>query len=137
MTTKRPPQASVPTRPAPRTRPAVAKEAPRKRAAVAKEAPRTRAAGASQKGVLVKRPPVRRRFPSLLAELKSLGERGGAVLGDAYALLSGSVLSRLEELEDAHAERRYRRAEARRAQRASAPIATSSTESSLTPTKNA
>jgi len=45
---------------------------------------------------------------SLLAELKSLGERSGSVIGGAYALAASAVLNRLERLEDLNAERRFR-----------------------------
>jgi hypothetical protein len=45
----------------------------------------------------------------LVATLKSLGERGGAAIGDAYALAAGSFLNRKEWLEDLNAERRVRR----------------------------
>lgn len=48
------------------------------------------------------------KFPSLFAELKSLAERGGAALGDAYTSAASAVLTRLERLEDQNAERRYR-----------------------------
>jgi hypothetical protein len=48
------------------------------------------------------------KFPSLFAELKSLAERGGAALGDAYTSAASSVLTRIELLEDRNAERRYR-----------------------------
>jgi hypothetical protein len=47
-------------------------------------------------------------FWLLLAELKSLGERGSGALADAYALAASSVLRRLERLEDLNAERSYR-----------------------------
>jgi hypothetical protein len=54
-----------------------------------------------------------------LGELKLLGERGGAALGDAYALAASSVLNELERLEDLNAERRFRqRLQARAASRA-------------------
>jgi len=41
------------------------------------------------------------------AALKSLGERGGAVFGEAYARAARSILGRLERLEDLNAERKY------------------------------
>jgi hypothetical protein len=46
----------------------------------------------------------------LLAELKSLGERGGAALGDAYALAARAVSTEIERFEDLGAERRFRAA---------------------------
>ena len=56
-----------------------------------------------------------------LAELKLLGARGGAALGDAYALAASSVLNELERLEDLNAERKFQqRAQARTASRAAA-----------------
>ena len=45
---------------------------------------------------------------SVLAELRALFERSGEVLGDAYASVAGSVLERVERLEDARAERKFR-----------------------------
>jgi hypothetical protein len=53
---------------------------------------------------------------SVLRELKALRERGGAALGDAYALAAKSFLQRWESFEDRAAERRIRqRAQGRRA----------------------
>jgi hypothetical protein len=52
--------------------------------------------------------PKKSKFPSLFAELKSLAERSGAALGDAYTRAASSVLTRLEQLEDQNAERRSR-----------------------------
>jgi hypothetical protein len=55
----------------------------------------------------------------LLGELKVLGERGGAALGDAYARAASSVLNEVERLEDLNAERRYQqRSKARASSRA-------------------
>jgi len=47
-------------------------------------------------------------FRSLLAELQSLIARSGSVVGDAYARIAGSVLNRIEDFEDANAERKFR-----------------------------
>jgi hypothetical protein len=44
----------------------------------------------------------------LLSKLALVRERGGAVLGDAYALAAKSFLERWERLEDLSAERRLR-----------------------------
>jgi hypothetical protein len=45
---------------------------------------------------------------SLLAELKSLGERSGSAIGNAYALAASTFLNGRERLEDLNAERRFR-----------------------------
>jgi len=45
---------------------------------------------------------------SLMAGLKLLGERSASVVGDAYALVAGSVQDELERIEDLNAERRFR-----------------------------
>ncbi len=42
------------------------------------------------------------------AALKSLGERSGAVFGEAYARAARSILGRIERLEDLKAERKCR-----------------------------
>jgi hypothetical protein len=42
------------------------------------------------------------------AALRSLGERSGAVFGEAYARAARNILGRLERLEDLKAERKYR-----------------------------
>jgi hypothetical protein len=44
----------------------------------------------------------------LLAELQSLIERSGSVVEEAYARIAGSVLNRIEGIEDANAERKFR-----------------------------
>jgi hypothetical protein len=51
--------------------------------------------------------PLRRASRSWVAELKSFGERGGSLIGAAYALAAGSVMHRIEQLEDLNAERRF------------------------------
>ena len=43
-----------------------------------------------------------------LPELHALGHRVGFALGHAYARAAGSVLAKLERIEDANAERNYR-----------------------------
>jgi hypothetical protein len=53
----------------------------------------------------------RRFWNSVFAELKSLGERSGAALGDAYAVVATSLLERSERLEDLNAERKFRQRE--------------------------
>jgi hypothetical protein len=50
----------------------------------------------------------KRKLSGLLAELKSLSERGGSALGDAYARAASSFLNRSEQLADQSAERRFR-----------------------------
>ena len=52
-------------------------------------------------------PPERPDFPHLLAELRSLGARSSAALSEVYARVAGSVLERIEQLEDVNAERRF------------------------------
>lgn len=51
----------------------------------------------------------KRALTGLLAELKTLSERSGSVLGDAYARAASSLLNGRERLEDLNAERRFRR----------------------------
>lgn len=46
-------------------------------------------------------------LPSLLAGLKALAERSGALVADSYARAAGSFLERLERVEDLNAERRF------------------------------
>ena len=45
----------------------------------------------------------------LLAEWRALRTRVGSAVGNAYASAAGSFLHRLERIEDANAERRFRR----------------------------
>lgn len=52
-------------------------------------------------------PPERPQFLNLFAELKSLGERSGSALSVVYARVAGSVLERIEQLEDVNAERKF------------------------------
>jgi len=44
----------------------------------------------------------------VFSRLNALGERTGAAVGDVYALAARAVLTRVDRLEDANAERRYR-----------------------------
>jgi hypothetical protein len=46
---------------------------------------------------------------AVIAELKSLVERSGAIAGSVYALAAGAVLANVERLEDAKADLRFRR----------------------------
>jgi hypothetical protein len=63
---------------------------------------------------------------TLLLELKSLSERGGAAIGNAYALAASSLLKGKERLEDQNAERRFRqRSESGRPARPSKALAPS------------
>jgi len=69
---------------------------------------------------------------SLVSELRSLTERGGVLAGHVYALAAGSVLARVERLEDASADRAFRR----RAQAApSDPGTRRAVSPPITPTK--
>jgi len=52
-------------------------------------------------------PPERPVFANVFAELKSLGQRTGSALSVVYAQVAGSVLERIEQLEDVNAERKY------------------------------
>lgn len=47
--------------------------------------------------------------PSLLAELKTLGEQSGKAIANTYARFASALLVRLEKIEDANAERTLRR----------------------------
>ena len=47
--------------------------------------------------------------PDVLSELKAVGERTGAVLGNVYARLASVVLNEFEKLEDLNAQRRSER----------------------------
>jgi hypothetical protein len=60
------------------------------------------------KRTLPRRAPERVDPSNLFAELRSLGKRGGAVLGDVYAVAAGYFLDHWERLEDLNAERRLR-----------------------------
>jgi hypothetical protein len=44
----------------------------------------------------------------LLADLRSLAQRGGIAIGEAYARAASSFLTQLERVEDRRAERRFR-----------------------------
>jgi len=58
---------------------------------------------------LSKKPPARDALHSLLTDLKSLGTRSGAAVGDIYALAATAFLVRREQLEDRNAERSFRK----------------------------
>ena len=45
---------------------------------------------------------------SVLPDLRALGHRVGFAIGHAYARAAGSVLAKLEHIEDTSAERNYR-----------------------------
>ena len=60
--------------------------------------------------VFERRRPLARIVGRLLAKIKELGDRTGAVAGDAYASLARPVLARWERVEDLTVERRARRA---------------------------
>ena len=49
-----------------------------------------------------------RALRSALPELRALGHRVGFVIGHAYARAAGSVLAKLEQIEDSAAERNHR-----------------------------
>ena len=49
-----------------------------------------------------------RSLASVMLELRALGHRVGFALGHAYARAAGSVLAKLERIEDSSAERNYR-----------------------------
>ncbi|HWO09606.1 MAG TPA: hypothetical protein VNN80_09015 [Polyangiaceae bacterium] len=55
---------------------------------------------------------------TLLAQLRALGERSGSAIGGSYARAARAVLTRVEQIDDLNAERRYRaRLKAARAER--------------------
>jgi hypothetical protein len=75
----------------------------------------------------------RRFLTRVVAELKSLADRGGSALGDVYALAATSFLNRSERLEDLNAERKYRQrssSNARASVRAPAPRSASQPQTS-------
>ena len=45
--------------------------------------------------------------PGPSSQLRALGERSGAAVGDCYARAARAVLERLEQIEDLNAERRH------------------------------
>jgi hypothetical protein len=80
--------------------------------------------------------PLRRASWSLLAELKSLGERGGSLIGAAYAFGASAVLNRVARLEDLNAERRFgKRSKTSPSVRAPAGGVTPSPRKSLQPAR--
>jgi hypothetical protein len=75
----------------------------------------------------------KRALSSLLAELKSLSERGGSAIGRAYARAASSFLNGTERLEDLNAERRFRqRSQPKPSAGARVPAAISSEATSST-----
>lgn len=58
--------------------------------------------------VLDSNPWERIQLDGAINELRALGDRVGFALGNAYARAAGSFLARVEKLEDATAERKYR-----------------------------
>jgi hypothetical protein len=103
---------------------------PRKPSAAKRGSPSVLPGGAPRELGLAKRPPQRPASWSWVAELKSLGERGGSLIGAAYALAAGSVMHKIEQLDDLNAERRLgRRSQTARAVGAPAAGLTASKKS--------
>jgi hypothetical protein len=81
---------------------------PRKSSANVRRLKRPPTSDARYEIVFQSKPWERPAFRSLLAELQSLIARSGSAVGDAYARLAGSLLNRIEGIEDANAERKFR-----------------------------
>lgn len=69
---------------------------------------RQRRAGSGRPAVYDIAPDRRPAIVRLFVQLRSLARRGEAAIGEVYAVAAGSFLTRVEQLEDRRAERRFR-----------------------------